>query len=144
MWSEIPVDHVAVTVMVSDQGPDVASGGRALALEILGMPNQLWLHLYCVFHQLHLIRKRTSILIDSMLQNSSSTPYLTQLLRVCNVWRSPGNHQKLKLCCETLFNHQTAEYNFRTIMGKPSRSRWGSCEGPERKLLMGWWPRFLI
>ena len=63
--------------------------------------------------------------------------YTTQCMRVCNVWRSFGHHKKISAACESIHGRVLMEAHCGTCIGKPTRTRWGAFDGPERKLLRG-------
>jgi hypothetical protein len=88
-------------------------------------------------HSLQNCQKKAMNNLDRMSVAMGVGVYTNMLMRPTNVWRSFGHHRKIRDACSDLFCALCAEAHFATCIGKVVRSRWGSLDGPERKLLRG-------
>ena len=59
-------------------------------------------------------------------------------MRIGNVWRSFGHHKKIRATIEDMYDGETAKAHASTCIAKVVRTRWATFEGPERKLLRGY------
>ena len=135
---EFPASDFVVFAFVADDGPDVA-GGIALIIEsIADKPNVSVLRVTCCMHALQLCVKKAVQGMDACGGDRATDPkYSTQLMRGCNVWRSFGHHKLLRRAAVQRYNEEVASLHFNTAIGNVVRTRWGTFEGPERKLLRG-------
>lgn len=110
-------------VMTSDMGPDQARCGRMISTELAPVPGVFFFHVACILHQLHLI-VRSSL--------SIMRGYFASCAKICNVWRSWGNHAKIKSVWLSVYDPRTFP---KTLPPRPLRGRWGSIEAIEKFLL---------
>ena len=89
--------HVPIFVFVTDDGPDASGGCRIIEAEIRGLESVLFLRILCFMHQFHLACKKALRDLDWVSGAFPPGPrYVTQLMRICNVWRAGANHSKIK------------------------------------------------
>ena len=88
----------------------------------------------CLMHGIQNMCKKAVKDLDS---HGPTPEYSTQLQRIANVWRSFGHHKKLEELTRTEYSDEHAKAHFSTSISGVVKSRWGTFEGPERKLIKG-------
>jgi hypothetical protein len=135
--SDYPPNHFALFVIVADDGPEIGRGVRLAQHTILDRSSVALCRYICFMHSLQNCQEKAMHNLDRMSVDMGVGVYTNMLMRPTNVWRSFGHHRKIRDACSDLFGALCAEAHFATCIGKVVRSRWGSLDGPERKLLRG-------
>ena len=123
-----------VFIFVGDDGPDVQAGVRMVIERCRNKPFCAVLRVVCYMHGCQTLCKDSIATTDALFEGSATS---TQTMRVSNVWRSFGHHRKLKIAASKLYPEYLVEAHFATVIGSVVRTRWASQDGPERKLLRG-------
>ena len=134
---DFPATHFAVFLFVADDGPEIGAGVNIIREEIKHLPNVAVGRYVCFFHSLHNCQKKSINDLDELAKQRGDPIYSNMIIRVSNVWRSFGHHAKLKETSLALYDPAVTSIHFTTCIGKIIRTRWGSFDGPERKLLRG-------
>lgn len=101
---------------------DVAKGCNLIAHSIKDHKRKAVLRLVCVMHALQNAIKRSSRNIDAA-GVGGTPPYSTQVMRVCNVWRSFGHHVKLRDFAVARYGQSAASAHFKCGIGGIVRTR---------------------
>ena len=132
---EYDSNHLAVFIIVGDDGPDVQGGCRLILDDIKDRSSNviLW-RILCLMHQVQRCIRKAAADFDAI---TAKPVYTTQVMRCANVWRSFGHHRKLKASMERIYGADVAKLHMTTCISQVCRSRWSTFDGPERKLLQG-------
>lgn len=109
--------HLRVWLLCTDMGPDQVGASKLFAASLKGYATSWLLHSKCLLHQVHLVCKKQLELLES---------FYASIAKVVNVWRSHGNHKKLK---ESLGEAKLG------VPPRPLKGRWGSVSNAEAFLL---------
>ena len=134
-WEEeLSEPPFTVFVFVGDDGPDVQAGVRLIKEASRDKPFCAVLRVACYMHRCQTLCKESISTTDSLFDGPATS---AQIMRISNVWRSFGHHRKLQSAASKLYPDAAVEAHFSTVIGSVVRTRWASQDGPERKLLRG-------
>jgi hypothetical protein len=94
-WEDPPIHDVTVYSMVLDAGPDNQSFLRRVSTSLTDTPNVMFLSVFCMMHQCHLITKGMLKILDNWdwVDESYNLPvgYFSGVSAIANLWRGTGN-----------------------------------------------------
>eukprot|EP00438_Fugacium_kawagutii_P005301 Skav231731 [mRNA] locus=scaffold638:10945:15691:+ [translate_table: standard] len=118
--------HLTAYIMTTDMGPDQAKCARLMSEKLAKADREVFFHLACLLHQIHLIVRHSL---------SKFPAYFPNCAKIVNVWRSWGNNRKIKAAWTKMFGEESCKHAASSLPPRPLRGRWGSIEGIEQYLL---------
>ena len=132
-----------IRVHVLDNGPDnQGSSGRIMRI-VSGDALQAMSVIWCFLHQYSLVVGDSLLCLDNFVwgvetgDNDNDKSYYSRLGTIVNTWRSTGIKKKVLDCGSNRFGDVVALQLLSKTPGKCIRTRWGSTDQAEEKIMNG-------
>ena len=115
--------HLRVYLLGSDAASEQKAAGLLIRGEVAAKHNVVFIHGFCVFHQLHLIVEKSLKL--------GKDRYWAKLATFVNVWRAAGSQFKIFSAWKQAFGEGRATVAAKTLPPRPLKGRWGAVHDTE-------------
>lgn len=122
---------------VLDAGQDKRSMLQRIKRELLGVSTVMFMSVFCMMHQCHLITKSIIAKLDAweVKGHKMATEYFAGAATIANVWRSTGTCFKIRSHAATLCGEDVAQKHFTKVPGRCLGGRWLSIDSCEQLIV---------